>query len=143
MPANASGITSFTLRLGVDELLYSNLQAGGAQAIFGIPPQAANYRGNMIVQAVPIGGTLTALVGQLEASLLPDGQTGAFGIFQKVVPVTAAPATLSAYSGWSFLANVPIAIDISGAGGIGRLRFNFTTFTLNTATGVNVFARIG
>lgn len=147
MPANTSGITSFTLRVGVDEFLYSNLTAGGAQAEFGLPPQASNYRGNLIVQAVPVpaGGTITSLIAQLEMSLEPDNQdpTAIFQIFNKVVPVGGAPATLSAYSGWQLSSGIPIAIDISGAGGTGSLRFNFTTFTLGTATGVNVFARIG
>jgi hypothetical protein len=147
MPANSSGITSFTLRLGVDEFLYSNISASGAQAEFGIPPQDANYRGILIVQAVPIpaGGTITTLTAQLEMSLEPDGQdpTAIFGIFQKVVPVSAGPATLSPYSGWALASGIPVAIDISGAGGTGSLRFNFTTLTLGTATGINIFARIG
>jgi hypothetical protein len=147
MPANGPGITSFNLRMGVDEFLYSNLTAGGAQATFGVPPQMSNYRGIITFQCVPVpaGGTLTALTAQLEASLEPEGQdpTAIFGIFNKLVPVSGSPAGVSAYSGISFLNGVLVAFDVSGMGGSGEMRLNFTTFTLNTATGVNVFARIG
>jgi hypothetical protein len=145
MPANGPGITSFNLRMGVDEFLYSNLTTGGANATFGLPPQMSNYRGILVVQCVPIGGTLTALTGQLESSLIPEGQSAAaaFGIFNKLANFSAATASNSAYSGISFLNSIVVALDISGMGGSGQLRLNFTTFTLNTATGVNVFARIG
>lgn len=146
MPANGPGITSFSLRMGVDEFLYSNIQAGGALATFGLPPQMSNYRGVLIVQCVPIGGTLTALTGQLEMGFAPEAIPAiipTFGIFNKLANFSAATAANSAYSGISFLNSIPVAIDVSGAGGNGKLRLNFTTFTLNTATGVNVFARIG
>jgi len=151
MPANSPSITSFTLRLGVDEWLYSNVQATGAQAPFGIIPQSSNYRGILLVQIVPIpvAGTLTSVVGQLEAAIVPEGIpafTPVFGIFNKLTPVSGAAAGLSPYSGIAFEAttnNIPIALDVSGLGGNGKMRLNFLTVTLGTATGFNVFARIG
>lgn len=151
MPANSPGITSFTLRMGVDEWLYSNITATGAQATFGTPPQSANWRGVLTVQIVPIpgAGTLTSVIGQLEAALVPEGIPAfgpVFGIFNKLVPVAGGPATLSPYSGLAFEAttnNPLIALDISGLGGNGKMRLNFGTVTLGTATGFNVFARIG
>lgn len=147
MPANSPGITSFNLRLGVDEFLYSNIIASGVQATFGLPPQASNYRGVLVVQVVPIplAGTITTLTGQLEASIIPEGITVAtassFGIFNKLV--VATPQTLCAYSGIAFTVNTLIALDISGMGGSGKLRFNFPVVTLGTATGFNLYARIG
>jgi hypothetical protein len=144
MPANGPGITSFNLRMGVDEFLYSNLSATGAAATFGLPPQMSNYRGVLVVQIVGIAATPTTVTGQLETSLIPEGQTGAFGVFNKLV--IATPATLCAYSGLAFVAatvSIPIALDVSGMGGSGKLRFNFTTVTLGGASGFNVFARIG
>jgi hypothetical protein len=151
MPANSPGITSFTLRLGVDEWLYNNVQATGAQATFGIIPQSSNYRGVLLIQIVPIplAGTLTSVVGQLEAAIVPEGIpafTPVFGIFNKLGNFAASPATISAYSAIPFETttnNIPIALDVSGLGGNGKIRLNFTTVTLGTATGFNVFARIG
>ena len=152
MPANSQGITSFNLRVGVDEFLYSNVSTTGAQATFGLPPQMATYRGVVIFQVVPLSGTLTSVVGQIEQSLIPEPVTpgvalpSAFGIFNKLANFSASPATLSAYSGIAFATttnNIPIAIDLSGAGGTGKFRINFTTVTLGTATGFNVYARIG
>lgn len=154
MPANGPGITSFTLRIGVDEFLYSNIQATGAQATFGLPPQMGVYRGMVIFQVVPvpIAGTLTSVVGQIELSLIPEStvqglaQPSAFGIFNKLANFAASPATVSAYSGIPFATatnNIPVAIDLSGIGGNGKLRLNFTTVTLGTATGFNVYAHLG
>jgi hypothetical protein len=147
MPANDPSRTSFTLRIGVDEWLYNNITAGGAQATFGVPPQMSNIRGVIVFQVVPIplAGTITSLIGQLECSIIPDGQlaASAFGIFNKLVPVGGGPATLSPYSGIAFTANIPIAFDLSGMGGNGKMRLNFPTFTLGTATGINIYAHIG
>ena len=151
MPANSPGITSFNLRLGVDEWLYNNIQGTGAAATFGIIPQSSNYRGILLVQIVPIpaAGTLTSVVGQLEAAIVPEGIPAfspVFGIFNKLANFAASPATLSAYSGIAFETstnNIPVALDVSGLGGSGKMRLNFTTVTLGTATGFNVFARIG
>lgn len=152
MPANSPGILSFTLRVGVDEFLYSNIQAGGAQATFALPPQMGVYRGVVVFQVVPIGGTLTSVVGQVELSLIPEPtvqgtpQPSAFGIFNKLGNFAASPATVSAYSAIPFETttnNIPIAVDLSGAGGCGKFRLNFTTVTLGTATGFNVYAHLG
>jgi len=38
---------------------------------------------------------------------------------------------------------IPIAVDLSGMGGNGLIRLNFTTVTLGTGTGLDVYARIG
>ena len=143
--ANAA-IPFKSLRLGVDEALYSAaagaINTTGAMGTFGLPPQDSIYRGILVLQAVPIGGTVTAISFQLEVSMFPqqapNGQSP-FGIFNKLV--VATPATLSPYSGLSLLA--PLAIDISGMGGSGLLRLNFTTVTLGTGTGFDVYARIG
>jgi hypothetical protein len=132
-----------TLRIGVDELLYASVTAG-AQQTFALPPQMSNYRGVLVVQLVPVGGTLTAAVAQFEAALQPQGVAAAtFGIFNKLTLVGGAPATLSSYSGFSLAGAIPIALDISGMGGNGLMRFNFTTFTLNTATSAQLYARVG
>lgn len=152
MPANGAGITSFNLRLGVDELLYLAITATGAREPFGLPPQSANYRGILTIQVVPTTGTLTSVVGQLEASLIPEPTVqgvalpSAFGIFNKLANFGVSPATVSAYSAIPFETNtnnIPIALDISGLGGSGKLRLNFTTVTLGTAASFNVYARIG
>ena len=149
MPANSPGITSYNLRVGVDEFLYSNIIAAGAQAPFGCPPQMGVYRGVIVFQVVPIplAGTITSLIGQLEASLIPEGivpaTASAFGIFNKLVPVGGGPSTLSPYSGIAFTVNIPIAFDLTGMGGSGKMRLNFGTVTLGTATGFNVYARLG
>lgn len=135
-----------TLRIGVDEQLYGAtggaVNTTGAMAVFGIPPQASNYRGVLMLQAIPVGGTVTAIAFQLEISMSPQGAiNGAapFQIFNKLV--VATPQTLCAYSGISLLA--PVAIDISSMGGSGQFRLNFTTVTLGTGTGFDVYAHIG
>ena len=137
MPANEAARTSFTLRIGVNELLYQNITAGGAQAVFGFPPQMSNWRGVMTIQAVGIGGTPTTVTGDVEISL----GGGVFGKFNKVVNVTAAPSTQSAYTGFNLL--LPTAIDMSGCGGDGQVRINITTLTLGPASGINVWISIG
>lgn len=152
MPANSAARTSFTLRVGVDEFLYSAVTTTGAQATFGIPPQMGVYRGVVIFQVVPVTGTLTSVVGQVEQSLIPEsvvqGVTlpNAFGIFNKLIPVSGSAAGLSPYSAIAFATttdNIPIAVDLSGAGGSGKFRLNFTTVTLGSATAFNVYARLG
>lgn len=155
--ANAS-IRTKTLRIGVDEQLYcganaSPAQAGAVQATgtcgtgpiygcFGIPPQSAVYRGNLWLMAVPIGGTVTALTFQVEASL--DGVN--WRILNRLANYGASPATLSAFSGIAFgtlASGALIGLDISGLGGHGLLRLNFTTVTLGTGTGADIYAHIG
>jgi len=141
-----------TLRLGVDEALY--VGTGGAinatgtagtspNGTFAIPPQCSNYRGMVWFQAVPVGGTVTALTFQVETSL--DGGT-TFGILTRTFGVTGAPSTLTTYSALAFgtLASAGvIGVDFSGLGGNGCLRLNFTTVTLGTGTGANIFAHMG
>lgn len=133
--ANATTILQKTLRVGVDEDLY--VASGGAinatgpvgtppNGTFGVPPQSMNWRGQLLLEAVPIGGTVTALTGNLEISL-DHG-------------VTWTPLV----TGITFGA-LPSAqrVDISGAGGNGTLRFNATTVTLGTGTGANMYAHAG
>lgn len=151
MPANSPGITSFNLRTGVDEFLYSAITTTGAQATFGLAPQMGVYRGVVVFQVVPVSGALTAVSGQIEYSIIPEAVVqgtplpSAFGIFNKLA-IFGATATPSAYSGLAFVtagASIPIAVDLSGTGGTGKLRINFTTVTLNTAPSFNVYAHLG
>src|SRR4029077_12674314 len=98
-----------SLRNGVDEALYQAaggaVNTTGAMGTFGLPPQASIYRGHLFLQAVPIGGTVTAITFQVEVALFPQGLNQApFGIFNKLV--VATPATLCPYSGISLLAPV-------------------------------------
>jgi hypothetical protein len=133
--ANATTIVQKTLRIGVDEPLY--VASGGAvnttgtvgtapNGTFGIPPQSAVWRGQLILQAINRGGTVTAFTANLEISL--DGGN-----------TWAALATAITFGG------LPAAqrVDVSGCGGNGTLRLNFTTVTLGTGTGADVYAHIG
>jgi len=136
-----------TLRLGVDELLYANVTTTGGQATFTLPPQMSNYRGVLTIQSAQLGGTITTATFDLESAMQPQGlAASAFEKFNKVVPVSAAAATLSAYTGFTLVVAAvgkAIAIDMSGMGGNGLMRLNFTTLTLGTGTGLAVYAHIG
>lgn len=147
--ANAS-ILQKNLRLGVNEPLYT-ATAGAINATgtagtapngtFTLPPQCSNYRGTIVFQGIPIGGTVTSAVFQLEGSI--DGVT--FDILNVTFGVTGAPSTLTRYSGFDIAAANThlIALNLSGCGGMGQLRLNFTTLTLGTGSGLNVWAHIG
>jgi len=146
MATNAT-IPSKTLRIGVDEALYvaagGAVQTTGAMGTFGVPPQCSNYRGVVWFEAVPVGGTVTALTFQLECSL-DGGMT--FRILNRQFGVTGAPITLTSYSAIAFgtlASGALIGLDISGLGGNGQLRLNFTTVTLGSGTGANIYAHIG
>jgi hypothetical protein len=137
-----------TLRIGVDEALYAAaggaVNTTGAMGVFAIPPQDAVFRGVLVVSLVPVGGTVTTSQFQLEISQAPQGSiNGAspFGVFNKLV--VATPQTLCAYAAIVLTSSAPVALDISGMGGNGQIRLNFTTVTLGTATGFDVYARIG
>jgi hypothetical protein len=142
-----------TLRLGVDEALYAAaggaINTTGAMATFGLPPQASNYRGVIVFQAVQVGGTITTATFQVETQMAPQGSINgatAFEIFNKLAVFAASPATVAAYSALPLIVATvgkPIAIDLSGMGGSGLMRLNFTTVTLGTGTGLDVYARIG
>lgn len=149
--ANATAILEKTLRIGVNEPLYVTA-AGAVNATgtvgtapfgtFAIPPQCSNYRGTLWLQAIPIGGTVTALTFQLEVSL--DSVT--WGIVSPIRNYSGATAAASAFSGIAFgtLATAAVlGLDISGLGGVGTLRLNFTTVTLGTGSGANIWAHIG
>jgi hypothetical protein len=133
--ANATTIVGKTLRIGVDEMLYVTT-AGAVNATgpvgtapngtFALPPQSSVWRGQMILEAVAIGGTVSALVANLEISL--DGGT----TFAALV----SPVTFAAIPG-------AVRVDVSGCGGNGQLRLNFTTVTLGSGTGANIYAHIG
>lgn len=145
-------IPNKTLRIGVAEALYA--ATGGAinatgtagtapNGTFQLPPQSSNYRGQLTVMIVPVGGTVTAATAQLEASLAPQGSiNGAspFAIVNKLANFSAATAAISAYSGISLLA--PVVLDVSGIASATDLRLNFTTVTLGTGTGFDVYAII-
>jgi hypothetical protein len=142
-----------TLRLGVDEALYTAaggaINTTGAMASFALPPQASNYRGQVVFQGVAVGGTVTTATFQVETSMWPErainGQS-AWQIFNKLANFSASPATVSAYSGLPLFATatgIPISVDLSGMGGSGLIRLNFTTVTLGTGSGFDVYARFG
>ena len=143
MAANSPGVDKFTMRIGVDELLYSNLTATGIpqtsgkvtviNACFAVPPQMSNYRGRLVLMAVPIGGTVTAATISFLASL--DGGT-TFGVYNNWSGTALQP-----YSGIAII--TPVSMDISGMGGNGRMSINLTTLTLGTGTGINIYGRIG
>lgn len=132
--ANAS-IPNKLLRIGVDEQLY--VTAAGAinatgtagtapNGCFGIPPQSSVPRGTIWFEAVNVGGSVTALTANLETSL--DGGT-TFVTTGQTITFGALPSIQSA--------------NISGLGGNGCLRLNFTTVTLGTGTGANIYAHVG
>jgi hypothetical protein len=141
-----------TLRIGVTEPLY--VSSGGAfnttgtcgtapDGTFGIPPQCSVYRGRLVLQGVPIGGTVTTAVFKLETSL--DGGV-TFATWNNDFGVTNAAATFTSYltltltgTGTTSL----VSLDISGGGGLGCFRLNATTLTLGTGSGFNVYAHLG
>lgn len=140
-------IVNKTLRIGVAEALYAAasgaINTTGAMGTFQLPPQTSNYRGQLTLFLVPVGGTVTAATFQLEASAAPQSSTNGaspFGIVNKLANFSAAAATLSAYSGISLLA--PVVLDVSGLAGGTDLRLNFTTVTLGTGSGFDVYAAI-
>lgn len=132
--ANATNIQQKTLRIGVDELLY--VAAGGAvnatgtvgtapNGTFGIPPQSSIPRGTLWFEAINRGGTVTALTANLEASF--DG--GITWASTQTITFGALPSIQSS--------------NVSGLGGNGTMRLNFTTVTLGTGTGADIYAHIG
>lgn len=130
--ANSPGITSYTLTIGTDQKLYTGSPTAlvaGAQVPFGIPPQCSNYRGRVNFQVVPTAGTVTTITGDVEISM--DGGitwsklTGQTGLLFVVATVPAI-----------------ISVDLSGMGGSGKIRLNFTTFTV-TAGVFDVWAHAG
>lgn len=154
--ANAA-ILNKTLRIGVVEALYA--ATGGAfnttgtagtapNGTFQLPPQSSNYRGQLSIVCVPVGGTVTTATFQLEASMNPQGSingASAFDIVNKVFGVSAAPSTLTAYSGLAAIATgtpVVVVLDVSGLAGGVDLRLNFTTVTLGSGSGFDVYASI-
>ena len=154
--ANVS-IPNKTLRIGVSEALYA--ATGGAfnttgtcgtapNGTFQLPPQSANYRGALTIVCVPVGGTVTTATFQLEASIAPQSSingNSVFGIVNKTFGITASASTLTAFSGLAAIASgtaVPIVLDVSGLSGSVDLRLNFTTVTLSTASGFDVYANI-
>lgn len=142
-----------TLRVGVDEALYGAaggaVNATGAMAAFGFPPQMGVYRGIVVFQSVQVGGTVTTATFKIETAMAPQGSINgqtAWETFAKLANFSASPATVSAYSGLPLIVatvGAPISVDLSGMGGCGLIRLNFTALTLGTGTGIDVYARIG
>lgn len=132
--ANSPGITSYTLLIGEDVPLYFTatgaIAATGAQSPFGVPPQSSVWRGNMWLEAVPVGATggTGALTVNLEGSF--DGGTTFQTIATGVALFTAGAGTIQ-------------KVDISGLGGCGKLRLNATTATIGTSSGFNIYAHLG
>jgi hypothetical protein len=105
-----------------------NRTAAGSGNSFSLPNESGRYHGAMILQAIGrIGaapGTITALVVDLEVSL--DGGT----TWNKLV----TGITLS---------TLAISVNVAGLGTGATLRLTSTTFTLNTATSIVVYANAG
>ncbi len=101
----------------------------GNQLKFAMPSgDSYSYRGQLILQFVPVGGTITAQTYNVQASL--DG-----GVTYNTVPTTPAqPIDGNA---------APLfRVDMSGLGAI-NCQLNNATFTLGTGTGVDVWATCG
>ncbi|MCI0725027.1 MAG: hypothetical protein L0338_39595 [Acidobacteria bacterium] len=97
---------------------------GGAGDDFNLPPESGRSHGAMVLQAIGVGGTITALVVDLEISL--DGGT----TFNKLV------------IGITLTANAQ-KVDIAGLGSGARCRLVSTTFTLGTATSIQILGLAG
>lgn len=135
--ANLTTILQKTLRIGVDEQLYWGGGTNGAvnttgtvgtapNGTFAIPPQSSVWRGALILEAVNRGGSVTAFTANLEVSL--DGGV-TWGVLVTAITFGALPAVQR--------------VDVSGCGGVGTLRLNFTTVTLGTGNGADVYAHVG
>lgn len=125
--ANSLGITSYTLTIGTSQKLYAALTTTGAQATFGIPPQSSITRGRIIFQMVLTSGSLTTATANLEISL--DGGT----TWQPFV---------TGIDLWATSAGTAQSVEVSGLGGLGNMRLNFTTVTGSTPV-FDVWAHTG
>ena len=98
----------------------------GLSDTFNVPPKSGDYSGKLVLQAVgtPAAGTITALVTDLQISL--DGGT-----------------TWAIFITGTNLQTGPKALDVGGLGSGALLRLNTTTFTLGTATGIDIYAIAG
>lgn len=100
----------------------------GTGSTFSLPPGSGRHAGRMILQAIgkiaEAPGTITALVVDLEIS--NDGGT----TWNKLV------------IGITLTANA-VSVDVAGLGNGSQCRLTSTTFTLNTATSIQIWANAG
>lgn len=93
---------------------------------FNLPAESGLYNGSLVLQAIgsPAGGTITAITVSLQVSL--DGGT-TWGDFITGTNLQTGPKKL----------------DVGGLGAGALLRLASTTFTLGTATGIDIYAIAG
>lgn len=105
-----------------------NRTAAGSGATFSTPMNSRDHFGVMILQAIGfIGagpGTITALVVDLEISM--DNEV----TWNKLVTGIT-------------LTSLAVAVTIAGGGGGPHYRLTSTTFTLGTATSIQIYANAG
>jgi len=111
--------------LGFPTKLFDRATAGSGDQ-FSLPPLSERYMGKLILAARPQGGTLTALVVNLEVSF--DG-AATWVILVTGINLMTGTTTVSA--------------DVSGAGNGLLCRLTSTTFTLGTATSVQIWGHAG
>ena len=109
---------------GVATRVFSRATTGNGDN-FNLPAESGRYNGNMVLQAIgtPPGGTITALVVSVDVSL--DGV-----LFQEFA------AAINLQTG-------PKQVNVGGLGAGAILRIRSTTFTLGTATGIDIYAIAG
>ncbi len=113
--------------LGTPSIVFNRATTGSGD-VFTLPNESRRYHGALILQGIGrIGaapGTITALVVDLEVSL--DNEV----TWNKLV----TGITLS---------TLAISVAVAGLGGGARLRLTSTTFTLNSATSMVIYAHAG
>jgi hypothetical protein len=110
---------------GVPSKVFSRPDTGNGD-VFVLPAESGRYNGVLVLQAVGLAGvgTITALVVSLDVSL------------DKGVTYQEFLAAVNLQTG-------PKQLDVRGLGGGALLRLRSTTYTLGTATGVDVYAIAG
>jgi hypothetical protein len=95
---------------------------------FMIPCESIKYRGNLIIQVVPVAaaGTFSAATAKIQLSL--DGGV----TFTDYGATSASSIDLTKIQ----------QVDVSGCGGV-QAKIVFTTITLGTATALSVWMNVG
>lgn len=107
----------------------ARITAANDSIIFAMPSgDSYSYRGQLIIEAIPVGGTLTALTINVNAAL--DGASGP--TFNNVPNASAL----------NFVTTPLQRVDMSGLGAI-QCQIVAATLTLNTATAVDIWATCG
>jgi hypothetical protein len=109
---------------GVATRVFSRATTGEGD-VFVLPAESGRYNGKLVLQAVPTpSGTITAIVVKVELSL-DAGVT--YGDFATAIDLQTGPKQ----------------VDVGGLGAGALLRVESTTFTLGTATGIDIYAIAG